>query len=137
MSVATEFVPVVTIPEHARLRNEPRRQLASVVELHAPALVDSPPLRLTRRGIAVLSLAVAAVSAALVGLAVTSAPTAPAPSSQHGQPHAVLVEAGDSLWSIASRVAPDRDPRAEVEALQRANHISGVTVVPGQVLRVP
>ena len=134
MSVATEFVPVVTIPAHARLRDEPPRRLASVVELHAPALADAPPLRLTRRGIAVLSLAVMAVCVAIVGLATLSAPSAPTPVHA---PHAVTVEAGDSLWSIAARIAPDRDPRAEVDALRHTNHLSGVLVVPGQVLRVP
>ena len=134
MSVATEFVPVVTIPEHARLRDEPPRRLASVIELHAPALADAPPLRLTRRGVAVLAGAVLAVCAALVGLAALSAPGAPAPVRA---PHAVTVEAGDSLWAIAARVAPNRDPRAEVSALQQANHLAGVLVVPGQVLRVP
>jgi len=134
MSVATEFVPVVTIPAHARLRDEPPRRLASVVELHAPALTDAPPLRLTRRGVAVLAVAMLAVCAALIGLAILSAPTAPAPTRP---PHAVTVEVGDSLWSIAARVAPNRDPRAEIDALRHANHLDGELVVPGQVLRVP
>jgi len=134
MSVATEFVPVVTIPAHARLRTEPPRRLASVVELHAPALTDAPPLRLTRRGVAVLASAVLAVCATLIGLATLSAPSIPSPAHA---PHAVTVEAGDSLWSIAARVAPNRDPRAEIDALRQANHLDGVLVVPGQVLRVP
>ena len=133
MSVAVEYVPIVAIPEPARRPrvDEPTR-LASVTRLHAPS--DPIPLRLTRRGIAVVAALVAAVALGIVVLAARSAPGAPA-SAPH--PATVTVRAGDSLWSIATRVAPDRDPRAEIEALQRANHLGGVTVVPGQVLRVP
>jgi LysM repeat protein len=46
------------------------------------------------------------------------------------------VQPGDTLWSIASRLAPTRDPRAEVLDLQKINHLSGVDVFPGQVLHV-
>jgi LysM repeat protein len=45
------------------------------------------------------------------------------------------VHDGDTLWSIASRVAPDRDPRDEVTRLQRLNHLDGVQLAAGQVLR--
>jgi hypothetical protein len=44
----------------------------------------------------------------------------------------VTVEPGDSLWSIAERLAPDADPRAVVDALVEAR---GTTVVvPGETL---
>jgi Tfp pilus assembly protein FimV len=133
MSVAVEYVPVVAIPERARRpRVEEPIRLASVAQLHAPS--DPVPLRLTRRGVAVVAALVAALALGIVVLAARSAPPATA-SSAH--PATVTVRAGDSLWSIATRVAPDRDPRAEIEALQRANHLAGVTLVPGQVLRVP
>ena len=32
-----------------------------------------------------------------------------------------VVQPGDTLWSIASEIAPDRDPRAVVDALREAN----------------
>jgi LysM repeat protein len=49
----------------------------------------------------------------------------------------VTVAPGDTLWSIAERVAPNTDPRAEVAALQKRNGLTGVDLVPGEVLRIP
>lgn len=116
-------------------------RLATVTVLCRPAQSRSAaPLRLTRRGVTVLATAVAVVGVALVWLAAASAP---APGSAAGSvpgpgaAHAVVVRAGDTLWSIATRVAPDRDPRVEVSALQRANSIPDSDVMPGQILRLP
>ena len=50
-------------------------------------------------------------------------------------PATVTVQPGDTLWSIATRLAPQRDPRAEVADLQQLNHLGGGPLVPGQVLR--
>jgi nucleoid-associated protein YgaU len=151
MSVATEFPPIVVIPARARagadqlsaapepwcepLEVEAPPRLASVSVLARPGEVrPAAPLRLTRRGVAVLAMAVVALGIALVWLAAGSAPNAaPAPAA----PRAVTVQSGDTLWSIASRVAPQRDPRAEVAALQRANHLRDTQLAPGQILRVP
>jgi LysM repeat protein len=84
--------------------------------------------------VAVLAMAVALLGIGLVWLAAGSVPNAaPAPAT----PQAVTVQSGDTLWSIASRVAPQRDPRAEVVALQRANHLLDTQLAPGQTLRVP
>jgi hypothetical protein len=44
----------------------------------------------------------------------------------------VVVQPGDTLWSIAARVAPDRDPRAVVDALVEARGSSVIT--PGETL---
>jgi LysM repeat protein len=46
------------------------------------------------------------------------------------------VEAGETLWSIAS-ARYGGDPRAGVWKLQQANGLSGATIVPGQRLLVP
>ncbi|PZS25285.1 MAG: hypothetical protein DLM58_22800 [Pseudonocardiales bacterium] len=107
--------------------------MATVISLHRPS-ADSvaAPLRLTRRGVVALVLAVAALAAALVLTAWLSAPRA---SAGHAARSAtVVVHDGDTLWSIATRVAPDRDPRAEVATLQRLNHLSGADLTAGQVL---
>jgi nucleoid-associated protein YgaU len=136
MSVAIEIAPTVTIPEQARpapVEAVPR--LASVTVLHPPREVSAPStVRLTRRGVVVLAVAVAAFGAGLVWLARLSAPQ---PGVAPPATHSVTVRSGDTLWAIATRVAPDRDPRAEVAALERRNHLSSVDLVPGQVLRVP
>ncbi|MGY1619632.1 LysM peptidoglycan-binding domain-containing protein [Geodermatophilus sp. SYSU D00691] len=49
----------------------------------------------------------------------------------------VVVQPGDTLWSIAGAVAGDEDVRAVVDALQRVNHLDGTELVPGQVLELP
>jgi LysM domain-containing protein len=47
-----------------------------------------------------------------------------------------VVEAGDTPWSIARRVAPGHDPRPVVDALVEANDLRGGLQV-GQELSVP
>lgn len=49
----------------------------------------------------------------------------------------VTVRSGDSLWSIASSVAGDEDVREVVDRIQEINGLAGVSVLPGQVLRLP
>ncbi|MGZ4133209.1 MAG: LysM peptidoglycan-binding domain-containing protein [Actinomycetota bacterium] len=48
-----------------------------------------------------------------------------------------VVRDGDTLWSIATRVAGGRDPRLVVQRLTAANHLEGASIVPGQMLVVP
>ena len=137
MSVALEFAPSVSIPAPARaggVVGAPLR-LATVTELRPPAHIGgAAPVRLTRRGVVVLSAAVALLGVALVWFARASAPAPAGPAAS--APRAVTVHAGDTLWLIASRVAPDRDPRAEIAELQKRNHLTSVELTPGQVLRV-
>jgi hypothetical protein len=42
----------------------------------------------------------------------------------------ITVRPGDSLWSIASRLAPGEDPRPVVDQLEEARH--GVPLQPGE-----
>lgn len=48
-----------------------------------------------------------------------------------------VVRQGDTLWSIAERVAPGQDPRPVVDALAAANGVDPGALVPGQALVVP
>jgi hypothetical protein len=106
-----------------------------VTQLYQPSTRSvASPLRLTRRGIVVLSGLVAVLAAALIGLAWASAPSAAEGGPAASTPAIVSVQQGDSLWSIAARVAPQTDPRAEVERLQRLNHLTAVELQPGQLL---
>jgi Tfp pilus assembly protein FimV len=50
---------------------------------------------------------------------------------------AYVVRTGDTLWSIAVRHAPGRDPRVVVDAIARANNVDAGSLVPGQQLRLP
>jgi LysM repeat protein len=49
----------------------------------------------------------------------------------------VVVQAGDTLWSIASSLNTDEDVRAVIDEIQRLNDLDGVDLVPGQVLQLP
>jgi nucleoid-associated protein YgaU len=49
-----------------------------------------------------------------------------------------VVRSGDTLWSIAARVSPERDPRGVVDAIARANAglVAG-SLQAGQLLLIP
>lgn len=47
-----------------------------------------------------------------------------------------VVAPGDTLWSIATRVAPGRDPRPLIDRLQAVNHLRG-PLQAGQTLIIP
>jgi hypothetical protein len=68
-------------------------------------------------------LIVAAFLLVVPGLAKGDGPERPAPQA-HSQAHYV-VQPGDTLWSIARRVAPDRDPRPVVDEMLKANDLHG------------
>jgi len=46
------------------------------------------------------------------------------------------VKSGDTLWSIAQRIAPGRDPRPVVDQLVADNHLRGSLQV-GQAIDLP
>jgi nucleoid-associated protein YgaU len=80
-----------------------------------------------------LVLVMAQAGAALGGgsSTLTTPERRPALVSDTG-PTTVVVQPGDSLWSIARRLAPDRDPRPVVDALTAARH--GAVLVPGETV---
>jgi LysM repeat protein len=91
------------------------------------------PVRLTRRGRLVV-LGLALVSGALViALAAPGSgaadPAGPAP--------VVVVEPGDTLWSVVERHVPTRDPIATIEEIRRLNGLPDYTVHAGQHLTLP
>jgi LysM repeat protein len=49
----------------------------------------------------------------------------------------VTVGPGDTLWSIATVQAPDRDPRAVISEIEQLNGLDGSVLQVGVVLRVP
>ena len=48
-----------------------------------------------------------------------------------------VVQPGDTLWRIATRVAPGADPRPVIDDLAQANGLQAGSLVPGQVIRLP
>ena len=105
----------------------------------ATGAAASHRLRLTRRGRIVL-----AVLAVLVvcGLFVAGASVAQAsgPASAHRGPGAaerVVVQPGDTLWSIAQSAAPNADARTIVQEILQANRLTTANITAGQRLWVP
>ena len=49
----------------------------------------------------------------------------------------VVVQPGDTLWSIATGVAGTADVREVVDRIQQLNHLRGTVLIPGQVLELP
>jgi LysM repeat protein len=49
----------------------------------------------------------------------------------------VVVAPGETLWTIATRVNPEIDPRAVIEQIKDLNVLNGTNVYAGQVLLVP
>jgi hypothetical protein len=97
-----------------------------------------PRPRLTRRG-RVLAALVALLVALTTSLAVTERMQAlhePASVVPATAPAEVVVAPGETLWSIAERVAPDRDPRGVVDQIRRINQLPGGDVQAGQTLRL-
>lgn len=94
------------------------------------------PLRLTRRGrglllIGLVALLLGAFSLGRVGSqAATTVPVQPVLQQ-------TTVHEGESLWSVARRVAPGTDPREVVPQLRRLNHLDGAELQVGQQLLLP
>ena len=49
----------------------------------------------------------------------------------------VVVQPGDTLWSIASEHYPADDVRVRVDDIEQANGLAGPTIQVGQTLRLP
>jgi Tfp pilus assembly protein FimV len=93
-------------------------------------------VRLTRRGrrvVAGLSIAIGV----LVGVVTVSVELGGDGGLELAGSSTVVVQPGDTLWSLAQDLAPHEDPRAVVDAIVDLNDLDGVGLVPGQVLRLP
>jgi len=95
-------------------------------------------LRITRRGRRVLgavaALGVAGVVAASVLLGPGAVATGQAADVSFVQ---VTVEGGETLWQVASEIAPTKDPRDVVSDIVRLNNLPSAEVAAGQTLAVP
>ncbi|HEY7274231.1 MAG TPA: LysM peptidoglycan-binding domain-containing protein [Actinoplanes sp.] len=94
-----------------------------------------PPLRLTRRGRAVVLAFFVLMASLASAVLFTTASRASDPET--GPAPTVVVQPHDTLWSIATRTSPRRDPYAAVAEIQRLNGIDGYVVHPGDTLILP
>ena len=109
----------------------------AVVLVPAERHVRTKSLRITRRGRLMLTLALVGLLLAAFSLgradatqAATEVETTPAVAQ-------TTVEPGDSLWTVAQRVAPEADPREVVQQLRSLNDLSGSGLQVGQQLLLP
>ena len=99
-----------------------------------------PHLKLTKRGRAVFTTLAAIpliVAAALFGLNGGGADATQDLAVAGGSYEYVTVEAGQSLWALATRIAPSADPREVVEDILAFNGMSSAEIFPGQQLALP
>jgi hypothetical protein len=91
-------------------------------------------VRLTRRGRVLL---VMTVMFALVVAGLTLGHGSSLAASRAPAHHSITVEAGETLWGVATRVAPHDDPRVVVADIVSFNHLRSASVEPGQRLVIP
>lgn len=92
--------------------------------------------RLVFRGIPALTLAVLVVLGALAFMSPGEAKSSTSEMATQVS-STMTVMHGDSLWSIAAKVAPGQDNRDVINHIMQINDLSTARVEPGQVLEVP
>lgn len=92
-------------------------------------------LRLTRRGRLLAASAILLIAVlVLIGVASRVGPLTDASPVPASAPAQVVVAPGETLWSIAERVAPRSDPRTVITQLREINNLPATDVHPGQTL---
>ncbi len=94
-------------------------------------------LRLTSRGRAVLLVLIAMPIALWLLVAQLNGGSAVGTLEQGASVPIVVVEPGESLWSVAERVAPGADPRDVIDAIVGFNHLGSADVMAGQQIGIP
>jgi nucleoid-associated protein YgaU len=106
---------------------------AEATDRYAPA-----PLRLTERGRRVVAGLSIAIGLSIAAATVVTVELGGADGGlQLAGASTVVVQPGDTLWSIARSVAPGEDPRAVVDAIVDLNGLDGVDLLPGAELQLP
>jgi Tfp pilus assembly protein FimV len=104
--------------------------IEQVFPIHPTAPRPTREVNRMRARVLAIALVVAGSLVVVPGLARGDGPDRPAPRVTY------VVEPGDTLWSIARRVAPGRDPRPVVDGLIEANDVRG-GLQAGQELSIP
>lgn len=126
--------PVLPIAPGVRGRHMagPARGLVLAPAVGGAEAARSPRLRSGRVASLIAAATVTlAVVAGLGWLGQSPNPRIPAETA------VIRVGAGETLWDVARRVAPQADQRAVVEQTRQLNGIVGSAVAPGQQLQVP
>ena len=108
-----------------------------------PAQAGSTPaqardgVRLTTRGRVALALLGAVALTVFLGIGHLPASHAGDRPTTLPKAGAVVVQPGETLWQIATRLAPSTDPRTTVQRIEQLNGLTTATVSAGQHLYVP
>jgi hypothetical protein len=119
---------VITITTRATARQRPTTLPRHHAVAAGPAPVVSRAIYRRRRILvavaAVASVLVMAQAGAALGGSLATPERRPASASSPARTAArsTVVRPGDSLWSVAARLAPGSDPRPVVDALAAARH---------------
>jgi len=119
---------------------DPAPAAAGPATAPAPAGLRQPPLRLTRRGRAVVRLALATALVLLTVAVVLSWGRAAEARPEPGPPVPVryhVVLPGETLWGIAAEELPGVDRREAVARIVELNALGSAGVSAGQRLAVP
>src|SRR5450755_1452008 len=159
VAVRTTVPPAATAPIRTGLPAPSAVPIQTAVPLRAvtaiPALAPHPagasprrisaaPIRLTRRGRLVLGSLIVLMAAAIVSVLSLGLASGALASNHHGSAGAgyrgmrqVVVQPGQTLWSIAAAAEPAADPRLVIAEMTQANSLGGATVYAGEQLWVP
>ena len=96
---------------------------------------ETAPLRLTRRGRVVLLTFFVLLASLASAVLWTTASRADEPPI--GPPPTVVVQPDDTMWSLARRVAPGRNPQIVVAEMYRLNGMHDYSIYAGDILVVP
>lgn len=121
----------------------------STISIQSPAILRASAgvssragrtkLRLTVRGRRVLAAVAAAPLIAGIAFSVLAGGSALA-SGEQAAPvsfESVTVMPGDTLWSIASEIAPGVDPRDVIDDIMRLNSLGTGAIQAGAVIAIP
>jgi hypothetical protein len=145
-AVAPPSRPAVRVQVHVRELQvrEWRMTRVRAIETEGHRASRRNGVRLTRRGRLVITwfaIVVSAAAVALIWLAAAGGAAAsdrglPARSAYQGLTR-VVVQPGQTLWSIGSAAEPSADPRLVIQQIVQANALGGATIHAGQQLWVP
>jgi Tfp pilus assembly protein FimV len=126
-------------PAHDRRRSaagRPAGQRQAPTPQSAARPQSAASVRLTRRGrLVILLSAIALVFAAFTSL---GGPAMSTDETHHAAAHTVVVGSGETLWDIAQRIAPDKDPRTVIAEIVDLNTLPDAgSIRIGQELYVP
>ncbi|MCI0687041.1 MAG: LysM peptidoglycan-binding domain-containing protein, partial [Sporichthyaceae bacterium] len=95
------------------------------------------PVRLTTRGRVVVVTLLVVPALVVLSLLFRGQVDATGDTSAPPSYRTVVVQPGESLWTIATRIAPDRDPRSVIYQIRQINGLSSGVIQVGQRLAVP